>query len=215
MAVEIKICGVTRPEDAALAAHLGVSRIGVVFAWGPRVVDQGQARAVVTAAAGVPVLGVVSGGSASAYLALAAATGLSGLQLHGDSTPALAEALRVAGLEVWRVAALTAPEAVEREVAEASTHADLVLLEPHTPGRSGGLGLALDHDLARVARRHLVGRRCGLAGGLTPETVGAAIRLVSPDLVDVSSGVESTPGVKDPARLRHFVEAVRDVRTPG
>lgn len=215
MAVEIKICGVTRPVDAERAAALGVDRLGVVFAWGPRVVSPGIAREIVVAAGGVPVLGVVSGGDAASYAALAAEIGLAGLQLHGESDPGVARVLRASGLEVWRIATLGTAERMSGAVAHAAVEADLVLLEPEVPGRPGGRGVRLDLDLARRARRLRPGQRTGLAGGLLPTSVGEAIHLVGPDLVDVSSGVESAPGIKDPRRMADFVEAVRDACTPG
>ncbi len=212
MAVEAKICGITRPEDAALAVALGAARLGVVFAWGPRVVTPPQAERIVSAANGVPVLAVVSGGSAADLRDLARRTGVRGFQLHGDPDPVVAGELRESGFEVWRVAPLETRETVTRAVAAATIGADAVVVEPLVGGRSGGLGVALTRDLALAARDVLAGRRMVLAGGLRPETVAEAIHLVGPDLVDVSSGVESAPGVKDPRRLALFLEAVRDAR---
>lgn len=212
MAVEAKICGVTRPGDAALAVAHGAARLGVVFAWGPRVVAIGQAAEIVAAASGVPVLAVVAGGSGRDLLELARRTGVRGFQLHGDSDPLVAAELQTAGYEVWRVATLESPEGVHRAVAAARMAADAVLVEPHHAGGSGGRGITLDTGLARAAREALDDLPMVLAGGLRPETVAEAIRLVSPDIVDVSSGVESAPGVKDPRRLVQFLEAVRDAR---
>ncbi len=95
-----------------------------------------------------------------------------------------------------------------------SEEADLVLLEPRLAGEplaAGGRGVAIALPAAREARQQLPPMiRVGLAGGLTPETLVAAIRLVGPDLVDVSSGVEGAPGIKDPARLIRFLEIARD-----
>jgi phosphoribosylanthranilate isomerase len=212
VAVEAKICGVTRPEDAALAAAHGASRLGVVFAWGPRVVSLGQASEVVAAAAGVPVLAVVAGGSTPELLELARRTGVRGFQLHGDPDPLVAAELQAAGYEIWRVATLESPETVPRAVAAARLGADAVLVEPWLAGGTGGRGVPLAPELARAARTALADLPMVLAGGLRPETVAEAIRVVSPDIVDVSSGVESAPGVKDPGRLLRFLEAVRDAR---
>lgn len=211
MVVEAKICGITRPEDAAHAVAHGASRLGVVFAWGPRVVSIDRARDIVAAAGGVPVLGVVSGEAATAdLLRLAASVGLRGLQLHGGSSAAGARALSAAGLEVWRVATLATMATLEDVVTQNTQGADVVLLEPLVAGRSGGRGVALDLGLAREARLLLEDVRVGLAGGLSPETVAAAIRFVGPDIVDVSSGVEDAPGIKSPERVARFLEAVRD-----
>jgi phosphoribosylanthranilate isomerase len=213
VAVEIKVCGITRPVDAELAVGLGVARLGVVFAWGPRVVDRRRAAEIVAAAGEVPVLGVVSGGTVDEYLALAESVGLAGLQLHGESAAPLARTLQREGLEVWRVASVASKGSSAISVANSTDGADLVLLEPAVLGRSGGRGIPLDRDLARAARDLLAGHRVGLAGGLTAATVGETIRIVGPDLVDVSSGVESAPGIKARERLIDFVEAVRDART--
>ncbi len=212
MAVEAKICGITRPEDAELAVRLGATRLGVVFAWGPRVVTVAQAEEIVAAANGVPVLAVVATSDPEQLADLAAATGVRGFQLHGGSGTAVAAALRRAGLEVWRVAALDtalAPVDALRSLAE---EADAVLVEPRVTGQSGGRGIPLATTIGQAARTALRGHSMVLAGGLRADTVAEAIRLVAPDGVDVSSGVESAPGVKDPGLLRQFLEAVRDAR---
>ncbi|HPF60887.1 MAG: N-(5'-phosphoribosyl)anthranilate isomerase [Gemmatimonadetes bacterium] len=215
MVVEAKICGLTRADDAAFAVAHGAARLGVVFAGGPREVSIATAAEIVAAAGAVPVMAVVRPGPAAALLELAAATGVAGVQLHGPSTPELARRLRVAGLEVWRVAALDPEVEPEAVVREAAVGADAVLVEPRIDGRLGGQGILLDLARARAARRALVATRMVLAGGLRAENVAAAIRHAEPDLVDVSSGVESAPGRKDPARLARFLEAVRDARSPS
>jgi phosphoribosylanthranilate isomerase len=212
MPVDAKICGITRPEDATLAAGHGASRLGVVFAWGPRVVSESQAAAVVDAAGGVPVLAVVAGGGAPELRALARRTGVRGFQLHGDADPLVAAELQAAGLEVWRVAVLESVDGVNRAVAAARMGADAVLVEPHHPAGAGGRGVAIDLALAGLARAALDDVPMVLAGGLRPENVREAIRVVGPDRVDVSSGVESAPGIKDPERMVQFLEAVRDAR---
>jgi phosphoribosylanthranilate isomerase len=209
--VDAKICGLTRPEDAAHAVLHGAARLGVVFAWGPRVVTVDRARAIVAAAGNVPVIGVVSGASSTAHLlGLAEAAGLRGLQLHGASSPTTARALAAAGLEVWRVATLASGATLDEVVMQGSVAADVVLLEPMVSGPAGGRGIPLDLTLAREARVLLEHRRVALAGGLNPDTVGAAIQFVGPDIVDVSSGVEDAPGIKSPERVARFLEAVRD-----
>jgi phosphoribosylanthranilate isomerase len=87
--------------------------------------------------------------------------------------------------------------------------ADAVLIEPSVPGSDGGSGVPLAFELARAARKRLAGRRMVLAGGLRDDSVVTAIAAVAPDVVDVSSGVESAPGRKDPSLVRLFLEAVR------
>lgn len=207
MGVEVKICGLTRPGDAAVAVAAGASYLGVVHAGGPRVVNPVQAHAIVHAGAPVPVFGVFAGQTVDEILRVCRAAGLAGAQLHGAHLRADAARLRQEGLLVWRVVRLGS-EAVGPAVLGAAEDADAVLIEPRVTGQLGGTGRALDLERAGAARAALRGHRMVLAGGLTPESVGAAIRMVRPDIVDVSSGVESAPGRKDAARIREFLEAV-------
>lgn len=206
MRVEAKICGLTRPADAAVAAAAGASYLGVVFAGGPRLVDPGQARVVVAAGAGVPVLGVFGAQRPDEILRIAGETGLAGAQLHGDFSRQEARRLRAEGLIVWRVVRIAVPDDLDR-LDDAASEADAVLVEPQVANAAGGTGVSLDLAVAREARARLGGARMVLAGGLTPETVAAAAALVRPEVVDVSSGVESLPGIKDPVRIAAFLEA--------
>jgi phosphoribosylanthranilate isomerase len=206
--VEAKICGLTRPEDAALAVELGAWRLGVIFAGGPRVVTAAQARGIVDAGAGVPVLGVFGPQPVATMLDTMRAAGLAGAQLHGDHLPDAAEQLHDQGFEVWRVLAITEGMDVTAEVRAAGGAADALLVEARVAGGSGGKGIAIPLDVARAARLAAPATRFVLAGGLTPESVVTAIRVVGPDAVDVSSGVESSPGIKDRARLARFLENV-------
>jgi phosphoribosylanthranilate isomerase len=93
-------------------------------------------------------------------------------------------------------------------LAESSRDADAVLVEPRVPHAAGGAGVSLDLAVGREARQRLAGTVMVLAGGLTPETVAAAVTLVRPEVVDVSSGVERLPGIKDPDKIARFLEAV-------
>ena len=207
MVVEVKICGLTRVEDAAAAARAGASYLGVVFASGPRVVDSSRAAAIVAAAAGKPVLGVFGAQPLNAILRLRDQCGLAGAQLHGEHAAADARSLRREGLLVWRVLRLRDADDLERLTAAAEA-ADAVLVEPRLDHVAGGAGVALPLALALEVRRRIRGRLV-LAGGLRPETVAAAVGLVRPDVVDVSSGVEGLPGIKDSRKIEQFVEAVR------
>ncbi|HEY9013572.1 MAG TPA: phosphoribosylanthranilate isomerase [Gemmatimonadales bacterium] len=207
MSAKIKVCGLMRPEDAGHAAAVGASYLGVVFAGGPRSVTQQQAREVVAAGSGVPVLGVFADHPVEAILQIRDSTGLSGAQLHGPYPGTDAERLREAGLRVWRVVRIAVPADLD-SLADAVTGSDAVLVEPRVPGRLGGAGIPLDLAVAREARGRLGGHPMALAGGLTPATVTDALSLVRPEIVDVSSGVECRPGIKDPTLISRFVEAV-------
>jgi phosphoribosylanthranilate isomerase len=204
---KIKICGLMRPADAAAAGSAGASYLGVVFADGPRTVTSEQAGEVVSAASGVPVLGVFSDHSVDEILHIRDRAGLSGVQLHGVYSQGAAAQLRAAGLEVWRVVRIAVPSDLDL-LADAIPDSDAVLVEPKVPHAQGGAGLPLDLAVAREARSRLLGHPMALAGGLAPETVTEALTLVRPDIVDVSSGVEQQPGVKDLKKIVQFVEAV-------
>ena len=207
MTVKIKICGLIRPADAAKAVEVGASYLGVVFAGGPRAVTPDGAGAVVEAGGGVPVLGVFADQTAEEILQICEQAGLSGAQLHGTYPPSVAARLRAAGLRVWRVVRIAAPSDLDA-LREAIPESDAVLVEPRVGHSLGGPGVPLDLAVAREARGRLAGHPMVLAGGLRPETVAEALALVRPDVVDVSSGVERQPGIKDPNKLARFAEAV-------
>jgi phosphoribosylanthranilate isomerase len=210
VAVEAKVCGLTRPRDAAAAVRLGATWLGAVFAASsPRGVSASQARELVAAADGRPLVGVFVEQGADEVLRLRDRTGLAVAQLHGDSTPAVRARLRREELPVWSVVKLASDADLDR-LAAAAEEADAVLVEPRVAGADGGTGTALPLDLAAAARERLAGGRLVLAGGLRPETLERAIALVRPDIVDVSSGVESAPGVKDADLLARFLEVARD-----
>lgn len=164
------------------------------------------AAAVVEAARGVPVLGVFGDQSPEEILRIARRSRLAGAQLHGSFPRETARRLRGAGLVVWRVVRIAEPGDLDR-VPEAVPDADAVLVEPRVAHAPGGTGVSLDLSVAREARRRLAGARMVLAGGLRPETVAEAAALVRPEVVDVSSGVEHLPGIKDPVRIAAFLEA--------
>lgn len=194
--------------DAARAVELGATWLGVIFAGGPRQVTESAAREIVAAAGQVPVLGVFSSQPESEILGIRDRVGLAGAQLHGGGSPELVAALQSAGLFTLLVVHLSSPSDLDR-LDIAKSLAAPILIEPRVPGTLGGSGTALDLDLARAARERLRGHPMFLAGGLTPDTVRAAASAVSPDAVDVSSGVEQIPGIKDHDKLTRFLEALR------
>ncbi len=209
MGVEAKICGLTRPGDAALAARLGAAWLGVVFAESTRQVGPATAREIVKAAGGVPVVGVFVSHPVDDMLRLRDSAGLNAVQLHGAYDAATRRRLRRERLPVWAVQHIAGPDDVE-QLAEQAEGADVIMIEPRVPGAVGGTGVALDLTLAQLARARVGRQRLALAGGLRPDTLARAIALVCPDIVDVSSGVESAPGLKDADRLARFLEVARD-----
>jgi phosphoribosylanthranilate isomerase len=196
-----------RPDEAASAAAAGASYLGVVFAESPRTVNSDLAKDIVAAAGGVAVMGVFTDQPVDEILQIRDRVELSGAQLHGTYSPASAARLRAHGLEVWRVVRIAAPSDLDL-LGEAIADSDAVLVEPKVAHVRGGAGLPLSLAVAREARSRLAGHPMVLAGGLTPETVSEALAVVRPEIVDVSSGVEHKPGIKDPDKIARFVEAV-------
>lgn len=207
MPAKIKFCGIMRVEDAGVAAGAGAAYLGVVFAGGPRTVTPGRAKEVVEAAAGVPVIGVFGDQPTEEILQITERAGLKGAQLHGSYSGADAAPLRAAGLRVWRVVRIAVPSDLDL-LGDAASESDVVLVEPRVSQAQGGTGVPLDLAVAREARQRLAGHPMALAGGLTAATVAQALDLVHPEIVDVSSGVERLPGIKDPQKIARFVEAV-------
>jgi len=200
--ITVKICGITSPDDAVLAAELGAQVIGLVF-WprSPRHVDRGRAREIVSAVPStVDVIGVFVNQLPEA-LALAGEIGLRGIQLHGDEDP---DTYRDLPLRVIRAVAVRDESAVE--AAAAVPAAATVLLDAHDPVRRGGTGRAIDWSVAAAIARQ---RPVILSGGLNAENVLEAIAAVRPHAIDVSSGVESAPGRKDHAKLRRLFDVLR------
>jgi len=213
VAPELKFCGLTRPEDALTAAGLAAAYAGVIFAGGPRLLTMERAGEVlVDLPPSMGRVGVFAEQDAGTVAACVAAVGLTVAQLHGPRPPADVRAVRqAAGVPVWAVLRLAGgalPDEYER-LAEA---ADGIVVDALVPGRLGGTGATLDWEvLAESLRRRGRPRRLVLAGGLRPENVARAVALVAPDVVDVSSGVEAAPGLKDHARMRAFAAAARGI----
>jgi phosphoribosylanthranilate isomerase len=198
----VKICGITRPEDADAAVKAGADAIGFVFWPGsPRFVDPYRARAIaVTLPPFVTTVGVFVNQPIEYVTGVASLVRLSAVQLHGDETIEYAAALsrpvvKAMSLGDDRVTAWPAPMTV--------------LLDVHDPVRRGGTGRTIDWTAAAAVA---AGRRILLAGGLTPDNVAEAVARVRPFGIDVSSGVERAPGVKDHERLRALFEALHDIR---
>ncbi|MFY3746486.1 phosphoribosylanthranilate isomerase [Anaeromyxobacter sp. Red801] len=200
---KVKICGVTRLEDALEAARLGADAIGFNF-WprSKRYLPPAEARALVARLPPfVTAVGVFVDPSREALLAAVAASGVQVAQLHGDEPPELLEGLPFPVLKAIRVGGPEALDQLARYPAAAG-----FLLDSASPGY-GGSGIAFDWALAaRAAERTAV----VLAGGLTPANVADAVRAVRPWAVDVASGVESAPGVKDRQLMARFVRAAKE-----
>ncbi|MEI7703640.1 MAG: phosphoribosylanthranilate isomerase [Deltaproteobacteria bacterium] len=204
--VRIKVCGVTRLADALAAVRLGVDALGFNFWPGSRrFVAPAVAREIVRHLPPfVTPVGVFVDQVEEELRAIAAVTGIQVLQLHGDESPELC-----ARLPFPVVKSVPADRASDLDRLRAYD-VQAFLVDTPSPGH-GGSGRPFDWSLAAgVATVAPV----LLAGGLTPENVADAIRAVRPWAVDVASGVESSPGVKDADRMARFVSAAREVRLP-
>jgi phosphoribosylanthranilate isomerase len=201
----VKICGITRMEDADAAVALGAAAIGFVF-WpqSPRAVDPERARAIAAALPPfVTTVGVFVNQTPAFVNDIAAHVGLGAVQLHGDEPIDVLERIE---RPVVKALAMGGSEDADAWPARVR-----LLIDVHDPDQRGGTGRTVDWGRAAAiaARRPVL-----LAGGLNAGNVADAIRTVRPFGIDVSSGVESSPGVKDHARMRALFEAVMECAGP-
>jgi phosphoribosylanthranilate isomerase len=204
--MHVKICGITRLEDAELAVSLGAWALGfILWPQSKRAADPGVAAGIARAMhRKAELVGVFVNQPLDEIERYADAIGLTYVQLHGDEGPAFCTAVSErTGCRVIKAAKVR--HAADLRDLE-RFHTDLHLLDAHVPGMVGGTGQTWDWSL-------LAGRRSKtpflLSGGLTPDNVAAAIEAVHPWGVDVASGTEAAPGIKDPGRLEAFLEATR------
>lgn len=236
----IKICGITSVADAQLAAESGADAIGLNFYdKSPRYVTVERAQEIAQATRGGPhKFGVFVNAGVGEIVRLVRDVPLDGIQPHGDETPEFLHDLR-AQLPVTTRPSATSPTTLELvqccivkafRCADSDLAAvadflrisrglgampDAVLVDSYVPGEFGGTGTT--SNWARIAQqRELLGSvPLFLAGGLTPENVAEAVKQCQPDWVDVASGVESSPGIKDPEKMKQFVAMVGIGRASG
>lgn len=205
MRVRIKICGITRTSDAAAAARLGVDAVGLVFhPKSPRHVSVEQAREIV---AGLPAFVTVTAlfldPGREAVQQVLDQVRVELLQFHGVEPAEFCRSFS----RPYVKAVPMGSQADLAEYAQRHFHAAALLLDSHAAGQKGGTGMSFNWSaVPKVEGPPLI-----LAGGLKPENVATAIRIVQPYGVDVSSGVESAPGIKDPDKMAAFVREVNNV----
>jgi phosphoribosylanthranilate isomerase len=201
----IKLCGITTLDDARMAADAGVWAVGcILWPQSPRMCDPAEAARIVAAVRRrVAVCGVFVNQHLDEVTGLVDGLGLTMVQLHGDEGPAYCgEVARRTGAKVIKAAPVRTVADVR---ALEAFHTDFHLLDAHLPGMRGGTGETFDWELVRARRSKVP---LVLSGGLRPENVAEAIAATHPFAVDTASGTEASPGIKDPAKVAAFVEAV-------
>ncbi|MDZ7895116.1 MAG: phosphoribosylanthranilate isomerase [Sphingobium sp.] len=211
--IAIKTCGLSTAQTLGTAITHGASHVGFVhFARSPRHVDIAQMAALAAHVPGhVAKVAVLVDPDDDLISRLTGSGAVDILQLHGKETPErVAAVARLSALPVWKAVSVKTRADLQAGNAYAGA-ADLLLYDAKTPDGAalpGGMGLRFDWTLLRDFRPPL---RWGLSGGLSPENVAEAIRISGTDMVDVSSGIESAPGVKDVDKIAAFCKAVRDL----
>jgi phosphoribosylanthranilate isomerase len=207
MALRIKICGITREEDAWAAIEAGADALGFVFVPGtPRFIEPGRAAAITRSLPPfVSRVGLFVNADPEHIRATVAEARLDTVQLHGDEPPEVGLSL-LGPVRVIQAFRVQGPETLQR-LPDYRKSADAWLLDAYVPGTAGGTGARFDWNLAVQARE--LGHPLILAGGLKPENIAEAVRQVRPFAVDVSSGVESSPGQKDAEKIRELIRSAR------
>lgn len=202
--VFVKVCGVTSPEDARVAAGCGADAVGLLFAESPRRVSVELAGEISAALPpGVARVGVFVDSPASEVLRVAREAGLDYAQLHGDETPETVTEIRESGVKVVKALRVRGESSISGMEEYA---ADLYLLDSWSREARGGTGERFDWSLAGNIRRY---DNILISGGITPDNVSEALDLFQPHGVDASSSLERAPGEKDDEQVRRFVSAAK------
>ena len=210
--MNVKICGVCRPQDAAAAAAARADFLGVILAPGHRRTQNPQSAAAIFAQAhGLKRVGVFVDPAPDHVAQLAADLQLDVIQLHGSEDPVvIASIAALTGCNVWKTVWLSRASSVQDAIERYGESAHGLLLDARQGGTIGGTGVRFDWQLAAHARARLPARlQLIVAGGLTADNVHAAVAALQPDVVDVSTGVESSIGQKSEAAIAAFVRNAR------
>jgi phosphoribosylanthranilate isomerase len=200
----VKVCGITNPADARVAAEAGADAVGFIFAESPRLVDAEEARRIsIALPENVLKVGVFVNAPPEEVLRTAAEAGLDMAQLHGDETPETVVAVRTGGLPVMKaIRVRNADDLADVERFDA----DLLLLDAYSEKARGGTGKTFDWGVAKSlkGRGNIV-----VSGGLAPENVREALDFFEPYGVDASSSLEDAPGKKNEDSVRRFIVAAK------
>jgi phosphoribosylanthranilate isomerase len=200
----VKVCGITNPADARVAAEAGADAVGFIFAESPRLVSAEEARRISLALPeNVLKVGVFVNAPPEEVLRVAREVGLDLAQLHGDETPETVAAVRAGGLPVMK--ALRVRHADDLADVE-RFDADLFLLDAYSEKARGGTGERFDWGVAKSLKEH---GNIVVSGGLAPENVREALDFFEPYGVDASSSLEDAPGKKNEDSVRRFIVAAK------
>ena len=204
----VKICGITKLEDALIAADLGADILGFIFAKGsPRAISAYEAGEIIgKLLPAITPVGVFVNSPLEEVQAVIEQSGIKCVQLHGKESPYYCQNINVPVIKAFRVN----KDFCEEILSEYSVEA--YLLDTYVNGTAGGTGKTFDWNIAVKAKSY---GRIILAGGLTPENVADAITRVGPYGIDISSGVESAPGKKDREKLKRLFGAIDTMRQTG
>ncbi|HEX2949572.1 MAG TPA: phosphoribosylanthranilate isomerase [Armatimonadota bacterium] len=202
----VKICGITNLDDALLAVELGADALGFIFFHeSPRYISPIAVREIIDRLPPfVTPVAVVVNQSVAQVSEIMAMSGCQIAQLHGDEPPEFIERLAWPAIKGISIATVHDLALLSRY-----NQARAILLDSKVAGQYGGTGTTFDWQVARQA--HTFGRPIILAGGLSPENVEEAMHIAEPDAIDVSSSIESSPGKKDPERMRRLFDVIRAV----
>ena len=201
----VKICGITTPEDALTAVEAGTDALGFVFyRESPRhIFPEEAARIISLLPPFIQAVGLFVNEEPETVNRISRICRLGLVQLHGDETPDYCRRIEQRVMKAFRVRSMTCLDPI------ADYRLSGCLLDAYSPAAFGGTGQSFNWEIAQEAVRR--GHKIVLAGGLTPENVAEAIRLTHPYAVDVSSGVESTPGKKDADKVRQFIRNAKEL----
>jgi phosphoribosylanthranilate isomerase len=206
MSVIVKICGITSIADALAATNAGADALGLMFyEKSPRHVALKTAAEIARQLPPFVIkVGVFVNAPEAVVMRAVSECGLNILQFHGDETPEYCQLFPVMTIKAFRIRDAASLKALP------DYKTDAWMLDAYAPDKPGGTGEKFNWDLAIEAQK--LGKPIFLAGGLTPENVGEAVRRVRPYAVDVSSGVEASPGAKDHEKVRAFIRAAKGVK---
>lgn len=206
----IKICGITRAEDAAHAANTGADFLGFIFVKNtPRYITPEAAAQISMKVTQPKYVGVFMNDEADLINKISQTANLSYVQLHGDESPEFCERINLPVIKAFRIKPGMSEDDIISLLSPYKRVAEYVLLDAWDANAAGGTGLRFDWNSA--AKIH-ASFKMFLAGGINPQNADGAVRLVQPAGLDVSSGVEDSPGIKNHGKIKNLIEAVQKAR---